>query len=367
MAYRYRRYGRTRSGYSRRRRFVGFRRRSYRAFAGVHRPFRRGLDLARRSASPRIYRFQNTFDGGTIAVSPVADTTFVQSWFLNSSGLGGPLAQRFGQYRIDEVSVTYTPQWSQVPWATFQGGSEGVGAPYMVSSLTIGPASPPGTGTTTPQTIMGADDCLLTVGTRPHTRTFRPTPAAAVYVSDVPGTGVVPGVPGSSAGLRSIWLPTQYDMVPHGALYGAIRCPAGVDAGTGFYRITYSMKVSFRYFAGNLATPPEGTGVSSTPVGALPEIRSAMIQTSPPGAWQPPSDAHTLFSGLGAGTRRAAVSSAPAGGAGVRGAVHADDTSDLEELADELVNTAILRRTDRGLPFTDGMRAAVARRSSSRT
>lgn len=379
MAFYRRRFGRVRHGFSRSRRAFGFRRRlAFRRYGALPRPFRRGADLGRRSAQPRVYRYTNTWDGGSVGVTGASDTLVSTQFFMYSSGFGA-LSLSYAQYRIDEVSVTLMPGWTVTTDGTFTGGSAGIAQPYVVSSCNIGPTATPG-GSGTVQAIMNCDDAYRTDGPRPHTRTFRPSPSAEAYNSALTSGYYVPG---GTGGRRSVWVSCDYPLLPHGSMNYGIRCPGGSSAATMWYRITYTMKISFRYFRGDLTTAPLG-GVAVPPrPGPRPESdpthQPAMVTISPPGMWVPCTATELMITGAGAPGPAAAGGAGASSKSGARGPFGVgagvtslppaddDDVDDeyLDELADEVARGARLRRHDTPLRSTPGTRAAAARRAES--
>lgn len=344
MAFYRRRFGRARSGYSRTARSFGYRRRSFlRRYSSTPRPFVRGLSLARRSTMPRTVTLTNTWDGGVFTVGPsTSDTTWSTQWFLQTAGFFD-LAQRFSQYRIEKVSVTLTPGWSTANIDTFPGGVAGpVAQPYVVTALTVGEGRIPGAPLTC-QNILGMDNALRTDGSRVHSRTFRPAPAAPLWVS---GPTFDYGHPGGYSGLRSVWISTSYAATPHGVLHGAIRSPQNVSSEGSLncaYRVTYSMTASFRGWRGDLSTTPLVAAAAPAP---------RMVDVHPASAWIPPPEEVPPV-----------AAPAPAfGGAGAPPAL-SDAEHDMSELADEMAG-ASLRRTDRPLRPTPGTRAAAARKAA---
>lgn len=336
MAYRYRRYGRARSGYSRSRRAFGYRRFRY-SPARIPRPYQGGRSLSRRTAYPRTITMTNTWDGGTWAVNSATDAVGQMSVYLASSGLAS-FGNQFAQYRIEEFSVTITPGWNSAPINAFPGGVGATAQPYIVSAVILGDGNPPATGVVS---IQGMDNALKTDGTRVHRRTFRPAPSNLVYNLPLPAYGH----PGGVAGLRSGWLSMSSSAsCPHGVLYVGIRASGNTGSAGGYFcsfRITYSVRVSFRGFRGDL-------------IGAAPSLAAAeppppMLVCDPPDGWTPPPD-----------PREVALPAAGGAGASVL-----DEDSAMSAAVEEFASRLVAHRTDAPLRSTPGTRAAAARKAAS--
>lgn len=325
--------------------------------------------LAQRSVRPRIYTFTNSWDGGIMSVSGTTDTLWTTEFTVGNAGFA-TLLDSFGQYRVEEATVMILPSVSVFPYGTLTGGTAGATAPFVVSSCIAGPI--PSMGGTVME-IMNQDDALVTPAGRRHVRTWNPVPSAEAYNTFATSGYFVPG--GAGARSRAPWVSTAYGELPHGTVTFGIKAPGGSSAPQSSYRVLYTLRVSFRRFAGDLTINPV-TGVTErrssaaraagptpgpSPTRALP-VAPEMVHVTPVGAWTPGAAA-TARTGLG----WHGDVPAPMGMVAEEGAEADSALSSLaEQVGAAVLAGAAVRRTDSVLDASR-VRAATASRAATRS